>query len=396
MLSGVGIICFAGSYAVVLAFEISRLLFRSGVRGAVMLGFAGAGLLAHSAFLYYQAVKTSGSALSSERDWYLLAAWVLVVVYLYLVYYHPRTAFGLFLLPLVLALVGAGAFADKTAFEPDRAARIWGVVHGTSILLATVSMLIGFAAGLMYLGQARRLKHRLPPIRGLRLPSLEWLQRANGRAIVVSVLTLGVGVISGVILNRVRAAQLSWDDPVVFTTTAMFAWLSIAVVLGALYRPAREGHKVAYLTLVSFVFLLIALAMFLERQHGRGSEGGGGKGEGGVTRWCTEGPGGRGQGSGDRGQGSGVRGQGSGLRILVWGLTRVRQHQHDAADTSAPRASLLASLTSPLAPGPWPLVPREVVATEVATPRPAPLAPGPWPLPPGPRPLARRPGEGPA
>ena len=95
MLSGVGIICFAASYAVTLALEVSRLLFRSGVRGAVMIGFAGAGLVAHSAYLYYQAQSAHGSPLSSEHDWYLIAAWVLVVVYLYLVCYHPRTAFGL-------------------------------------------------------------------------------------------------------------------------------------------------------------------------------------------------------------------------------------------------------------------------------------------------------------
>ena len=42
----------------------------------------------------------------------------------------------------------------------------------------------------MYLGQARRLKHKQPPAAGLRLPSLEWLQWANSRAILASVLML--------------------------------------------------------------------------------------------------------------------------------------------------------------------------------------------------------------
>jgi ABC-type uncharacterized transport system permease subunit len=284
MLQGVGIICFAGSYAVALALELSRLLFRSGVRGAVMLLFAGAGLVAHSAFLYYRAVKTTGSPLSSERDWYLVAAWVLVVIYLYLVYYHPRTPFGLFLLPLALGLVGAGVLADKTPFDQGRASRVWGMIHGASILLATVSVLVGFAAGLMYLAQARRLKRKLPPFRSLRLPSLEWLQRANSRAIVVSVLMLGVGVLSGMVLNRVRATHLSWGDPIVFSTTAMFAWLLVAAVVGAVYRPAREGRKVAYLTVVSFVFLVVALGVFLGGQHG--NERGRRKVEGGIAQRC--------------------------------------------------------------------------------------------------------------
>ena len=108
MLSGVGIICFATSYAVALVLEVSRLLFRSGIRGAVMLGFAGVGLVLHSAYLYYRAVEAvsaGGSPLSGQAEWCLIAAWLLVVVYLYLVYYHPRASFGLFLLPLALGLI---------------------------------------------------------------------------------------------------------------------------------------------------------------------------------------------------------------------------------------------------------------------------------------------------
>jgi len=274
MLSGVGIICFAASYTVALLLEVSRLLFRSGVRGAVMLGFAGAGLLAHSAFLYYQAAGAVGAPLSSQRDWYLVAAWVLVVVYLYLVYYHPHTAFGLLLLPLVLGLVAAATFfADDQPYARQPASTVWSIIHSASILLGVVSVLIGFTAGLMYLWQARRLKLKLPPGRGLRLPSLEWLQRTNSRAIVVSLLMLAVGMASGIILNlikhRSRADTLPWHDPLVLGAVLMFAWLLIAVLVGALYKPARAGRKVAYLTLLSFVFLLIVLGLglLLDTQH---------------------------------------------------------------------------------------------------------------------------------
>ncbi len=277
MLSGVGIICFAASYTVALAMEISRLLFRSGLRGVIMLGFAGAGLAAHSVYLYYRAVHADGSPLSSEHDWYLIAAWTLAATYLYLVYYHPRAAFGFFLLPLVLGLVAtASFFADLEPYAREPASKAWGLIHGTSILLATVSVLIGFAAGLMYLGQARRLKHKLPPIRGMRLPSLEWLQRTNSRAMVVSVLMMGAGLISGVILNVIKlpdeSSPLPWSDPVVIGLGLMFAWLLISVVLSSRYKPARHGRKVAYLTVVSFVFLVAVLGvgLFLNTGHGGG------------------------------------------------------------------------------------------------------------------------------
>ncbi len=282
MLAGVQIICFAASYAVAWLLELSRMLFRSGVRGALMLGFAAAGLVSHTAFLYHRALKAPGSPLSTEQDWYLLAAWLLVVVYLYLVWYHPRQNFGLFLLPLVLALIGAGTFLARTEpFAREPASRAWGVVHGASVLLATVSVLVGFAAGVMYLSQDWRLKRKLPPPRGVRLPSLEWLARLNGRAMVVAVLMLGVGVVSGVVLNAFRRAGgldlLPWHDPVVFTTVAMLVWLASAEVITARYPAQRQGRRVAYLTVVAFVFLVVALAamLLLDTAHGgknRGAE----------------------------------------------------------------------------------------------------------------------------
>ena len=50
------------------------------------------------------------------------------------------------------------------------------------------------------------------------------------------------------------------------------AWLVVTVALGVWYRPTRAGRKVAYLTLVSFVLLLVALGVMLlaDTQHGGG------------------------------------------------------------------------------------------------------------------------------
>jgi len=272
MLSGVSVICFAASYSVAFALEVTRLLFRSGIRGALMMGFAGAGLVAHSAFLYYRAVSTAGSPLSSERDWYLMAAWGLAAFYLYLAYYRPKIPFGLFLLPLVLGLIAVAVFlAQPEPYAREPASRAWGLIHGVSILLATISVLVGFVSGVMYFEQARRLKRKPPSTYRLRLPSLEWLQRANGRAIVASLLLLGAGVLSGAILNRInQAARVPASDPVVLSTVVMFVWLLLASGIAFLYKPAEAGRKVACLTVLSFVFLVAALAvgLFLDTQHG--------------------------------------------------------------------------------------------------------------------------------
>ena len=241
---------------------------------AITLGFAGAGLVAHTAFLYYRALNERGAPLSSEQDWYLVAAWVLVVVYLHLAVLHSKIPFGLFLLPLALGLIGTATFlapGEPLAREP--ASKIWGAIHGISIVLATVSVLVGFMAGLMYLGQVRRLKRKRLSAEHLRLPSLEWLRWTNSRAIVVSMLMLGAGVLSGMVLNLINfrdtGERLSWSDPVVLSTWLLFLWLLAAVILSTFSRPVGQGHKVAYLTLASFVFfvLMLAVGLLMDSRH---------------------------------------------------------------------------------------------------------------------------------
>ena len=95
------------------------------------------------------------------------------------------------------------------------------------MMLATVAVLVGFVAGVMYLLQAWRLKHKQLPTQGLRLPNLEWLQQVNSRAIVVSAIMLLAGFLSGVILNLVNQRReidhFPWTDPVVWTSGAVAA-----------------------------------------------------------------------------------------------------------------------------------------------------------------------------
>ncbi|MEX1223376.1 MAG: cytochrome c biogenesis protein CcsA, partial [Pirellulales bacterium] len=174
----------------------------------------------------------------------------------------------LFLLPVVLGLIGVAYLFDDRPFPVNRASQVWGTVHGVSLLLGTVVVILGFIAGVMYLVQSYRLKHKLPPSDRFKLPSLEWLETTINRSIAISTLLLAAGVLSGVILNvaiRVGrgASGLGWNDPVVWTSGLLFGWLMAAWIFSALYRPARQGRKVAYLTFATFGFLVLTLAVVL-------------------------------------------------------------------------------------------------------------------------------------
>jgi ABC-type uncharacterized transport system permease subunit len=265
-IAGISLTCFAASYGVAWALELTQLYSPSARRQKLALAFVVAGLVAHTLYLGYRVVQNSASPLSSSFDWCLVAAWLLVGAYLYLGWYYPRAALGLYMLPLALALVAAARFADRTPFDSAGASRVWGAVHGIALLFGTLAVMVGFVAGLMYLVQANRLKRKRPPMPGLGLPSLEWLEKVNSRVIILSVLMVGVGFLAGIILNivaRPGATELPWTDPVIWSSALMLGWLMAAAIFNAVYRPSRRGKKVAYLTVVSFVFLVVALCVLL-------------------------------------------------------------------------------------------------------------------------------------
>ena len=273
LISGISLVCFGASYAVAWVAELTRIVFRGRASQFIAVGFLLAGFLAHTLYLSYRAFELSATPLSSSFDWCLVAAWLLMAADLYLAWYYPKAPLGLYMLPLVLALILAAALADRTPFAPGQASRVWGAVHGIFLLLGYVAVMVGFVAGLMYLVQARRLKRKLPPAPGIRLPSLEWLEKVNSRVIVLSALMVGVGFFAGVILNvvdRGGQGELPWSDPVIWSSALMLAWLLAAVLFNAVYRPSRRGRKVAYLTVASLLFLVIALAtlLWVNTEHG--------------------------------------------------------------------------------------------------------------------------------
>ena len=277
MLSGITITCFAASYGVSLVLEVSRLFFRTAVRVPVIYAFAGAGLFAHTSYLITRTRSEIAAGrgippLSSWYDFCLLAAWMLVVAYLIIGIRRPQNAVGIFFLPLILALIGVAVPLYETAsFRTQTALGFWRSVHGFALATGTATVTLGFATGLMYLAQSYRLKHKLPPRPGFRLPTLEWLQRFNRESLIFSTCLLALGLLSGVILNSThRTGQgraIQWTDPVVLSSGVLFAWLILATVFEFFYRPARQGQKVAYLTLANFVFLCLALYFVLFGEH---------------------------------------------------------------------------------------------------------------------------------
>jgi ABC-type transport system involved in cytochrome c biogenesis permease subunit len=253
----VTVVCFLASYAVALGLEVWHQLRPRPVLRLLGLAFGGAGLLAQTIYLAVQKPP-----LVWQAGWMLFLSWVLAIFYLAGSVHHRRQAWGLFVLPLVLALIGlASAFGPPPPGSEGvlAAPGFWGSVHALLLFLAAVGVCVGFLASLMYLLQARRLRAKKLPGKGLRLLSLERLEAMNRRAINLAFPLLTAGVFIGLTLLLQARELPGWTDPRVLSTLVL--WLAFAVLVFLRYGYHLRGRSVAFLTIAVFFLLLGCLAM---------------------------------------------------------------------------------------------------------------------------------------
>jgi ABC-type transport system involved in cytochrome c biogenesis permease subunit len=200
----------------------------------------------------------------------LFLSWIIAVFYLYGSIHHRRQAWGFFVLPLVLGLIGLADLFPLVGPNSDdlwlfrlfsfEASGFWGALHGTLLLLSGVGVCVGFLASVMFLVQLQRLKSKTPPQQGLRLHSLERLEQMNRRAIIVSFPLLTAGMLVGLILMTSFPNQLKgWVDPRVLG--ALVLWLDFVILLYLRYNRQVSGRRAALLTILAFLMLLVTIAV---------------------------------------------------------------------------------------------------------------------------------------
>jgi ABC-type transport system involved in cytochrome c biogenesis permease subunit len=218
--------------------------------------FAVAGLIAHTIFLAYHQ-PTPASPYGSL----LLLAWVFAVFYLYGVLHREPYPWSLFVLPLVLILVGLSFLflnpgrVDGSWFSGEH---FWGMVHGVLLFAASVGITLGFLASVMYLIQAWRLKCKLNPIGGMRLFSLERLERVNRRAINLAFPLMTVGLLLGAMRAwQGLASAGDWTTLKIVSTVGL--WVAGVLLMFLRYGAHLPARRLAWFTILAFCLMLVAL-----------------------------------------------------------------------------------------------------------------------------------------
>jgi len=277
------VLCFAGTYALALLAELARVAVRAPTRSFLTVGLTALAWVVQTAYLANLAATTRAVPMRTLFDSMLVLSWILGAIGLYLMVRSSRAAVGAFVLPIVVVLASlAGTSAPRQADWRTAwggATAFWGMVHGAFLLAGAVSTCMAFAAGLMYLAQARRLKAKRAPRWGSVLPSLEQSERLNRGAVALAFPLLTFGLLIGLVLTLELGARpgagdaLRWTDPKIVSAGVM--WLVFAVLVHARFRPAMRGRGVVWLTIVAFAFLVFTWVgvevLRLPTRHGGGT-----------------------------------------------------------------------------------------------------------------------------
>jgi ABC-type transport system involved in cytochrome c biogenesis permease subunit len=260
-LQGITHACFGLSYLCAFLLEMARLVWPGTAWRPVSLALGLAGLFAQTVYILINQ-PTPAEPYGSL----LFLAWVLACFYLYGSVHHSRQAWGIFVLPVVIGLVGLSLFLAHTSESTPpfgipawlSGEHFWGAIHGTLILFAAIGVSVSFVVSIMYLIQARRLRNKIDPARLVPLLSLERLESMNRRALNLAFPMLTAGLLVGTLLLRHGHGFLdNWLSLKVVSTAGL--WVVFLVLLYMRYGAHVPPRRLASLSIIAFALMLVAL-----------------------------------------------------------------------------------------------------------------------------------------
>ena len=246
-------------YGVAFLAELCRIRHDGRIQRGISFAALLAGLIPHTILIFNLSITAAPQAATGAGQWFHVLAWGLILLEMILFFGYPKTPFGAFLLPAVFVAVFAGSALADTRFR--EAGHLFGTLHGLSLLMATVFLLYGFIIGIMYFLQRAKIRSRKGFLRGIPLPSLEWLQKSNRVSAYLSLFFLGLGIFFGLLMRRAADAdgQVQSGDLMVWGGIALFLLMAVSLLFLSRSDPGRKDGRTALLCVISFLILIVIL-----------------------------------------------------------------------------------------------------------------------------------------
>ena len=245
---------------------------RSGRLATALLGGA---VLAHTFLIGMKTMEAGYAPLVGTTAAISAFVWLLGLAYLYVELTTDERAMGVFVTVLLAVLMILPALNPQTEERPALLRSPLFTVHVLAMLFAYASFALAFVLGITYVLLFKEIKAKHLGFFYTRLPSLQTLDKMNGRAIIVGWVFLSAGLlIGGIWASQIggstdpRAQAMHVADPKILF--ALLSWGTYTFALFARRTIGWSGRRAAWLSAIAFVIVLLNLlpvGYFLTRSH---------------------------------------------------------------------------------------------------------------------------------
>ena len=235
--------------------------FRTDDRVNYFLLLAAAAL--HTAAMFQRGFSLAQCPVNNLYEATVFIAWTMAAALLAVGVFRKLRFLGAFASHILFFI---GVFALMPALDPPHASSPnfsngLTSLHAALILLAIGAFGLSAVAAVRFLTVENDLKfHKLRAVFSL-LPPIQRLERVMNNLLVVGVTLLTTGLAFSPLLLKQKYGVYFKNDPLL--DYSVFIWLFYLALLVARWKFAQGGRRFAWLTLGSFVFILLTFWGFL-------------------------------------------------------------------------------------------------------------------------------------
>ena len=262
-------------YAAAAAGYLTHFAWRDPRTGRLATVLLAGAVLAHTFLIGMQTVQVGHAPLVGTTAAVSAFVWLLGISYLYVELTTDERAMGVFVTILVVALYTIPALDPTVSPRPPVLQSPLFTIHIVSMLFAYANFALACVLGVTYVLLFNEMKAKHLGFFYVRLPSLQVLDKMNGRVVTIGWVFLTVGIaIGGIWATQVqtspdpRAQAMSIADPKILV--ALVSWAVYSFALFARKTIGWSGRRAAWLSAFAFVIILlnfVPVGYFLTRSH---------------------------------------------------------------------------------------------------------------------------------